>query len=441
MVIRRPVRAGQAATLVLHQMGVLNLDPTDARLAGAAVVGGGTTSTAGSTDGVLTAAAAATVGLSGGEVASAASPSPTGLYGPVDVVGSAALEALFYSVCADGRHFGALVDLLEPPPPAIDGGMPSPLLLPPVLPYEITTSSCSVYAQVRLRSLALQLVPVAVPAALPLRSAAGAVGTACASAPDCSVRRRVAPPTAESALAASTNNATAAAAAAAAADVVDFPQSSRATMAIAPAGGAVGLASAMATAVAATARGLIPMAVVAASEGSLAIGSGGVACGGGNGNGSGSGSGSGSPDVPRRHRRRRRRLGGVPPPGMDPAGDAWARILRNREAARRSNEKRRRRRLAALASGTGVEGAPSVASPSAAGSAAGAAAAATAAAVASPPGTAGVVGEPAAGMEAALAAAAAAAVAGEGAGRGRVGVRLAPAGMNISSAWPWWRSS
>jgi len=441
MIIRRPVRAGQAATLVLHKMGVLNLDPTDARLAGAAGVGGGTTRTAGSTSGALTASAAANVGLTGGEVASAASPCPTGLYGPVDVVGSAALETLLDSVCTNGRHFGALVDLLEPPPPAFDGGVPSPLPLPPVLPYEITTSPCSMYAQVRLRSLALQLVPVAVPAALPLRLAVAAVGAACASAPDCSVRRRVAPPTAESASAASTDNGASASATAAGADAVDYPQSSRMTVVIAPAGGTAGLASAMATAVAATARAPSPMAVVAASEGSLAIGSGGGGGGGGNGNCSGSGSGSGSTGAPRRHRRRQRRLGGVPPPGMDPTGDAWARILRNREAARRSNEKRRLRRLAALASGMGVGGAPSVASPSAADSTAAAAAAATAVPVASPPGAARVVGEPAAGMEAALAAAAAGAVAGEGAGRGRVGVRLAPAGMNIPSAWPWWRGS
>lgn len=96
----------------------------------------------------------------------------------VDLV---AVDAPLRALCADGQHVGALVDLVEPPPPPprLVGEVvvgPSP---PPVLPYTVTSSRCSVCATVRLRSLALRLVPLAVPSARPLWVGAGGTPPAC----------------------------------------------------------------------------------------------------------------------------------------------------------------------------------------------------------------------------------------------------------------------
>lgn len=151
LVIRRPRAAGEAAALVLHKLGVLHTIPEG---------------------GSPHAASAA----AGGVVGAAASPPPPPFSSTVTpssagaAADAAAIEAQLLTLCADGQHIGALVDMAEPSPPPLTtaGGA---LVTPPPpqpLPYTVTTSRCSVYASVRLRTLALQLVPLAVPSTRPL---------------------------------------------------------------------------------------------------------------------------------------------------------------------------------------------------------------------------------------------------------------------------------
>lgn len=370
-VIRRPRVAGEAAAVVLHKLGILHTIPEASSSATAAT------------------AAAASAAAAGAVVGAPAVP-PLFAAMRDGAAGAAAVEAHLKALCADGLHIGALVDLAEPPPrpPRLVGEAVVGPSSPSVLPYTITSSRCSVYATVRLRSLALQLVPLVVPSARPLRMGTGGKSPAC--------RRRLLPiapattsPAATSAsgddvrMAVSSDNSGGGIGSGGSggcggngvsgdrggsrrrpprrAATRPSPPHPATAVAIAPAADAAGLAAAVAAAAesameAASAGEAVSSRVLAAATtllppprpgGLLPVAGGsplGASVPGGGGDGGDSG-GSGCP--PRRVRRRR--LGSIPPPGVDGSSEAWARVLRNREAARRSNEKRRLRRLATAA--------------------------------------------------------------------------------------------
>lgn len=372
IVIRRPRVAGEAAAVVLHKLGVLHTIPDIAS--------------------PHVAAAADTREGAASVPAEAPSPLAVTLGAEGVAADAAAIEAWFMELCADGQHIGALVDLAEPStplPPAAAGVVTAPPP-PPVLPYTVTTSRCSVYASVRLRTLALQLVPLAVPSVRPLGMGdAGRRGGGEEGVPAC--RRRLVPiaPAVSATVTPSRGDIHTAAysdevggssgrgsgsgGTSVRGDsgckrprrprrVTTRPLPATATaVAIAPALNVVGrdlaIAAAAETAIdsgsvaktAASTRTSLPPQPPLSSEVIPPVGSASSSGGGGNGGSGGSGGGGGDGAGAPRWRVRRRRLGSAPPPGVDGSSDAWARVLRNREAARRSNEKRRLRRLAAAA--------------------------------------------------------------------------------------------
>ncbi|GAB0492846.1 hypothetical protein MMPV_004116 [Pyropia vietnamensis] len=387
LVIRRPRVVGETAAVVLHKLGVLHTIPD----VGSPYVAAAVDTVEGATGTPAVAPFSSVV--TPGAVGIAAHPTT--------------VEARILELCADGQHIGALVDLAVPPsplPPAAAGEVTAPPQ-PPVLPYTVTTSRCSVYASVRLRTLALQLVPLAVPSVRPLRmSGGGRQGGGKGGVPACSSRLVQIAPAASTTVTPSRGDVRTATCSDEvggrsgsgsssgsgggdmnvcgnsgckrprwARRVTTRPLPLTATaVTIAPALNPTGLDLAIAAAAeAAIESGSVGKTTASATTSLLPrppqssevvppVGGASSSAGGVSGGSGGSdGGGGGRAETPR-WRVRRRRLGSAPPPGVDGGGDAWARVLRNREAARRSNEKRRLRRLAAAAasSAAGVGAGP-----------------------------------------------------------------------------------